>query len=99
MGEFLSNLIDGGEIKKEDLQFNYEWKQSLIVYRKKPNHVRDKYLREQFIKQKQKEAVSEVRKRLIEDNRRKAVGEALYEILNGEINKENLSMERSFRTF
>ena len=34
VGEFLSNLIDGGEIKEEDLQFNYEWKQSLIVYHK-----------------------------------------------------------------
>ena len=64
-----------------------------------PTHVHDKYLREQFIKQKQKEAVSEVRKRLIENNRRKAVGEAIYKLLNGEINKENLSMERSFRTF
>ena len=46
VGEFLSNLIDGGEIKEEDLQFNYEWKQSLIVYRKKPTHVHDQYLRE-----------------------------------------------------
>ena len=68
VGEFLSNLIDGDEIKEEDLQFNHKWKQSLIVYRKQPTHVHDKYLREQLIKKKQKEAVSEVRKRLIEDN-------------------------------
>ena len=68
VGEFLSNLIDGDEIKEEDLQFNHKWKQSLIVYRKQPTYVHDKYLREQLIKKKQKEAVSEVRKRLIEDN-------------------------------
>ena len=37
--------------------------------------------------------MSEVRKRLIENNRRKAVGEAIYKLLNGEINKENLSLE------
>ena len=93
VGEFLSNLIDGDEIKEEDLQFNHKWKQSLIVYRKQPTHVHDKYLREQLIKKKQKEAVSEVRKRLIEDNRRKAVGEAIFKLLNGEMNKENLSLE------
>ena len=93
VGEFLSNLIDGNEIKEEDLQFNHKWKQSLIVYRKQPTHVHDKYLREQLIKKKQKEAVSEVRKRLIEDNRRKAVGEAIFKLLNGEMNKENLSLE------
>ena len=29
VGEFLSNLIDGEEIKEEDLQFNHKWKQSL----------------------------------------------------------------------
>ena len=38
------------------------------MYRKQPTYVHDKYLREQLIKKKQKEAVSEVRKRLIEDN-------------------------------
>ena len=37
--------------------------------------------------------MSEVRKRLIENNRRKAVGEAIYKLLNGEINKENLSLK------
>ena len=37
--------------------------------------------------------MNEVRKRLIEDNRRKAVGEAIFKLLNGEMNKENLSLE------
>ena len=46
-----------------------------------------------LLNRSKKEAVSEVRKRLIENNRRKAVGEKIYKLLDGEINKENLSLE------